>query len=282
LKRVVVLALLLLGCNRLRKTPPRAVDASAPAPAIAEPAPTTTMLEAKDLPAGHWESTEGETVAISLLPDALVRFITPVPHYRHGARVFGQVTHVEGDDPSSFRIWVDVTKIYAKEIGARHRWTEDFELYEAAILEQRVTSPNANGHHVPELGGQGPEPPASFTLRFDAGREHVELCTMAKRCRSLTKKKSPSDLSRVRLGTECKTDEDCTVVTDGEQCDPCLCPNKPSQRSWPTKKDPDKEDMSWERKPEHLCGKEITRKDTCPACPPLHAVCKHKACVLKP
>ena len=286
----VLVALLALGCGRFRKPSPK-TDASTgdaavletPAPAP-EPASSVAMLEAKDLPLGHWETTEGEKLALTLLPDGLARFGTPVPHYRNAARVFGQITHVEGNDANTFRIWVDVTKILAKEIGARHRWSEDFELYEAAILGQRVTSPNSNGHHVPELGGQGPEPPPTFKLTFDEPRATLELCTAGQvpRCRKLTKARSPSELSRVRTKAECKADEDCVTVTDGEQCDPCLCPSKPSVKSWPKKADPDKEDTTWETKAEHLCGKEITRKDTCAACPELRAVCKQRQCILRP
>lgn len=285
----ILLSIAIVGCNKWRKLLPKAEDAGAPEATTAapEPAPTVAMLEAKDLPLGHWETAENATerLALTMLPGGLVRFATPVPHYRHDARVFGQVTHVEGDDANTFRIWVDVTKILAKEIGARHRRTEDFELYEAAILEERVTSPNTNGHHLPELGGQGPAPPPSFKLAFDEAREALELCATSTpaRCRKLAKRKSPSDLSRVRTNAVCKRDEDCTIVTDGEQCDPCLCPSKPSVKTWPKKKsDPDKDDMSWETKPEHLCGEELPRPDTCPPCPPLHAICKQKQCVLKP
>ena len=245
------------------------------------------MLEAKDLPLGHWEATDGDAsnrTFMSILPDGLIRIGTMVPTYRHPARVFGQITHVEGDDADTMRVWVDVQKILAKEIGARHRRSEDFELFEAEILGERVTSPNLDGQHVPQLGGHGERAaPPSFKLHFDKPRETVELCTLTTppKCRTLHEKKSPSDLSRVRTNGTCKTDDDCTVVTDGEQCDPCLCPTKASLKTWPHKVDPEKEDLSWETKAEHLCGKPIARNDTCAACPTLRAVCKRQACILK-
>jgi hypothetical protein len=286
-KRFVLLALvLLLGCSKLRRSQAKADGrADAAAPVTADPAPTVAMLEAKDLPLGHWETTDGDKVCLTILPDGLVRFATPVPHYRNAARVFGQVTHVEGDDADTFRVWVEVTKILAKEVGRCHRHWEDYELFEAEILGTRVTSPNVNGHHVPELGGKGePAPPPSYKLKFDESREHLELCTLARTpvCRALKKEKSPSDFSRVRPGIQCKTDDDCIIVTDGEQCDPCLCPSKASSKRWPHKTDPDQDDPTWETKQEHLCGKDLPRKPTCPACPELRAVCKHQFCVLKP
>lgn len=283
---VALLPLALAGCQRLRKKPPPVAADAAPPVVAADPAPTAAMLEAKDLPLGHWETTEGEKLCLTILPDGLVRFATPVPHYRNAARVFGQLTHIEGDDADTFRIWVEVSKILAKEIGPCHRHWEDYELFEAEILGTRVTSPNVNGHHVPELGGQGAAPPPSYKLKFDKPREHLELCTLTRTpvCRTLTKKKSPSDLSRVRQNAPpCKGDEDCVVVTEGEQCDACICPSKASARSWPKKStDPTQEDLSWETKQEHMCGKDLPRKATCPACPELHAVCKQKQCVLKP
>ncbi len=287
MKRLLVLAAIVaLGCNKWRRASPKAEAPDAgPRPAAsvttADPREAVAMLEAKDLPLGHWETTEGEKLCLSIFQDGLVRFATPVPHYRNAARVFGQVTHVEGDDADTFRIWVDVSKILAKEVGPCHRHWEDYELYEAEILGQRVTSPNVNGHHVPELGGQGPALPPSYRLHFDKPRETLDLCTLGQtpRCRTLTRKKSPSDLSRVRRA-ECKVDEDCTIVTDGEQCDACLCPSKASVKTWPHKPDPDKEDLSWETKQEHLCGKDLPRRDTCPPCPTLRAVCRQKACVL--
>lgn len=288
-EKALFLALLALtGCSRFRKKPPPA-DAGAPAvaPVVQEPAPTATMLEAKDVPLGHWEATDGDAsnrAFLSVLPDGLVRLGTMVPTYRNPARVFGQITHVEGDDADTIRVWVDVQKILAKEIGARHRRSEDFELFEAEFLGQRVTSPNLDGQHVPQLGGHGEKAaPPSYKLHFDKARETVEICTLLTppKCRSLRKAKSPSDLSRVRTNGTCKVDDDCTVATDGEQCDPCLCPTQPSLKTWPHKVDPEKEDLSWETKAEHLCGKPIARKDTCAACPTLHASCKHQACVLK-
>src|SRR6185437_8930819 len=111
----------------------------------------------------------------------------------------------------SFRIWVEVSKIYAKEIGPCHRHWIDFELYEADILGQRVTSPNADAQKIPQLGGKGPEAPRGYALHFDAARTTLDLCTLTTpaKCRKLTKKKSPSDLSRVRTNGLCKIDDDC-------------------------------------------------------------------------
>jgi hypothetical protein len=216
----------------------------------------------------------------------MVRFSTEVPLYRNPARVFGQVTHAESDDPDSYRIWVDVSKIFAKEIGPCHRHWMDMELYEATILDQRVTSPNVDAQKIPQLGGGGNAPPRGYLLKFDKARENLDLCTLAKepKCRHLVKKKSPSDLSRVRTTGSCKYDDDCVLVTDGEQCDPCLCPSKPSVKTWPKPKTPaddTKEDTSWETTQEHMCGQSLPRKPDCPACPELHAVCKNKACILK-
>lgn len=264
-----------------------AVAITTEADASADAAPGSKSIAVNDLPQGFWDSTEGSKSALTILPDGLVRFATEVPSYRNPARVFGHINLAEANDanPNQFQIFVDVTKIYAKEIGPQHRRWADFELFEAEILGQRVTSPNQDAQKIPALGGKGPEAERGYALDFSADRTTLKLCTLTTppTCKTLTKKKSPSDFSRVRTNGLCKVDDDCVVVTDGEQCDPCLCPSRPSLKSWPrvSKPNDEREDLSWERTQEHLCGKDIPRREDCPVCPTLRAQCKHQACVLR-
>ncbi|MBX3228966.1 MAG: hypothetical protein KIT84_41455 [Labilithrix sp.] len=281
------------GCKLLKRKAPSTGDAGIAIAALdASPEPASETARAldpkKDLPLGHWETEEGPKLCLTLLPHGRVRWASPVPHYRNPARVFGDVKRAEAISEDDFRVTIEVTKIYAKEIGPCHRYWTDYELFEAEILGERVTGPNENGHRLPELdGGTTAEPPRTYTLRFDEAREHVDVCTTAPApaCRKLVKRRSPSDFSRARTGAECKVDTDCVVVTNGEQCDPCLCPSVPSVRTWPKKKkekpgDRDRDD-SWEREPEHLCGAVPARHEGCAECPELRAVCKSKVCVLK-
>ena len=286
---ICFIAASLLGCKwrPLRKNVQDAGADAAVAQLPEEDAgpPASQTVEAKDLPLGSWESSAGSKLSLSIFPDGLVRFGTEVPSYRNGARVFGQIHQAESDDPNAFRIWVDVTKIYAKEIGPAHRKSVDFELFEAELLDQRVTSPNNDAQKIPQLGGKGPEAARGYALKFDPTRTTLDVCTLATppKCQTLTKAKSPSDISRVRTNGLCKYDDDCVLATDGEQCDPCLCPSKASLKTWPRKPKPDddKEDLSWQTTDEHLCGKDVPRRDDCAACPTLRVVCKNKACVLK-
>ena len=147
----------------------------------------------------------------------------------------------------------------------------DFELFEAEILDQRVTSPNADAQKIPQLGGKGPEAARGYSLKYDPTHTTLDVCTLATppKCEKLTKGKSPSDLSRVRTNGTCKYDDDCVLATDGEQCDPCICPSKASLKSWPRKPKPDddREDLSWQTTEEHLCGKDIPRRDDCAVLP---------------
>lgn len=290
---LLLTACALIGCRYLPKR--KSVQDAGVADAAVSATPTDAgsfdagvrILTTEDLPLGHWQSTEGVKFGITILPDGLVRFFTDVPSYRNGARVFGKVTEAisPNTDPDAIQIWVDVTKIYAKEIGPAHRRMADFELFEADVLGERVTSHNENAQKIPQLGGKGVEAPRGYALQFSNEKLHLAICTLntPPQCRDLEKAKSPSDISRVRTNGTCKVDEDCVLATDGEQCDPCLCPSQASLKSWPTRAKPDdsREDLSWERTTEHLCGKEIQRRDDCGTCPTLHAVCKSKVCILK-
>lgn len=287
------LAVLLGGCKLLHRKASK-TDAGAEAGSLAlttsatdASAPALRSIDPrKDLPLGHWESADGSKFFLSLLPDALARWATPVPSYRNPARVFGDIKHAEAIDDDNFQITVDVTKILVKEIGPLHRYFTDYELFEAELLGDRVTSPNTNGQRIPSLeGGSTVEPPRTYVLHFDKSRANLEACTNARTpsCQKLVKRKSPSELSRARTGAECKVDPDCVVVTNGEQCDPCLCPSIPSVRSWPKRIKPEDKDKdeSWERANDHLCGKPITRSESCAPCPELKVACKQRVCVLK-
>ena len=197
--------------RRFRRKPSPKADASTGDAAVRDrlrlsPRPPWRCSRRRDLPLGHWETTEGEKLALTLLPDGLARFPGRRSHTTATRRVSSdRSTHARrGNDANTFRIWVDVTKILAKDrrpaslVGGlrgstrRRSWASGWRARTRTGITSRAGRARAGA----------PPPPSSS--RSTSRRATLELCTAGQvpRCRKLTKAgaRRSSRASRTKAG----------------------------------------------------------------------------------
>jgi hypothetical protein len=235
----------------------------------APPAPPVAPAGLADLPAGHWESPDGQ-LCLTLYRHGGFRLAAVAAGLRNPARLTGRVVVVDRPRarPRERVLTLEVSAIVSKTLGRCRRAWVDRPVATVAVLGVDVEA-------------QGPR--ARFRLRLrllgaDPDTADLEICSApaagAGPCRRLKRQRETHTFYRPRPAYGCQTDADCILVQAGEMCEPCRCLSTPALTRW---QDEDREAL---RRAEAECPPPVEAR--CEPCPGLVARCQSRRCVAVP